>query len=197
MKRFLALLSAVTFLIGSVAAAPQVKERRLTDLDVIPTKVLKRSISPEFYQTLLVSPVKGWVVVRSQLVGTRLFGMRIIHSELNGAYDELALQRAHEIQLAGNYSLGQLSPASSVLLHLLIYKTADGVLALSFAHLDEPGGDQWNYWGCARLAVLQDSGRWVEIKGPLGLEGKGWAIRRGMENNIQATLMLEKIPGGR
>ncbi|MEY2496068.1 MAG: hypothetical protein QOJ45_2560 [Verrucomicrobiota bacterium] len=39
-------------------------------------------------------------------------------------------------------------------------------MALSFAHLDEPGGDQADYYGCARLAVLKADGKWTEIKGP-------------------------------
>lgn len=46
------------------------------------------------------------------------------------------------------------------------YQIADGTMALSFAHLDEPGGDQADYYGCARLAVLKADGKWTEIKGP-------------------------------
>ena len=65
----------------------------------------------------------------------------------------------------------------SVLLHLLVYQTADGTMVLSFPTLDEPGGNQSYYWGCARLGVLKSDGRWVEIEGPEGLHGKGWAVR--------------------
>lgn len=197
MKALLTAVILIASLAHSLAASPPTQERRLKDLNVIPTRVLQRSISPQFYQTLLVSPVEGWIVVRAQLAATHLSGMRVVRSELDGAYDELALQRAREVRIAGDYSLGQLIPTSNVLMHLLIYKTADGILALSFAHLDEPGGDQWHYWGCARLAVLQNSGKWIDIRGPEGLEGKGWAIRRGFENNHLAALKLENIPGSR
>jgi hypothetical protein len=198
MKPFLSLLTAVTllaFFSTGMLAAPA-KGRMLTDLQVIPTRVLQRSISPKFYKSLLISPVEGWVIVRASLSGTRLSGARIIRSDMDGAFDALALQRAREVLIAGNYTTDRPNLGSSILLHLLIYKIADGTMALSFAHLDEPGGDQADYFGCARLAVLKADGKWTEIKGPEGLEGKGWAIRRGMRNNLEAALKMEpKIPG--
>jgi hypothetical protein len=186
----------VVFLGSSFAAQPVAEGRTLTDMNVIPTRVLQRSISPKFYKTLLISPVQGWIVVRAQLSGTHLSGIRVIRSELNGVYDPLALKLASEVQIAGNYSIEKPNVGSSVLLHLLIYQIADGTMALSFAHLDEPGGDQADYYGCARLAVLKPDGKWTEIRGPEGLEGKGWAIRRGFQNNLEATLRMElKLPG--
>jgi hypothetical protein len=199
MKSSLALLTVVICLLfpgGGFAAKPPGEPRVLTDLKVIPTRVLQRSISPQFYKSLTISPVAGWIVVRAQLAGTRLSGMRIIRSELNGAYDSLALKLANEVLIAGNYTSDRPNLGSSVLLHLLIYQIADGTMALSFAHLDEPGGDQAEYYGCARLAVLKANGKWTEIKGPEGLEGKGWVVRRGFKNNIDAALRMEpKLPG--
>jgi hypothetical protein len=60
------------------------------------------------------------------------------------------------------------------------------------------GGDQADYYGCARPAVLKADGKWTEIKGPGGLEGKGWAVRRGLKNNLEAALKMElKLPGSR
>ncbi len=167
--------------------------RTIQDIDVIPGRVLQRSISPAFYRTLRVSPIKGWVIVRGVLTGVKLGGLRVIHSEPNALNDHLALQRASEVQIAGNYSLDKGSLNSSVLVHLLLYQTADGTLALSFAHLDEPGGEQMQYYGCARLAVLKDDGKWVDIKGPDTLEGKGWAVRQGAKNDLQAAMKTEQI----
>ncbi len=196
MKPFLTILILVAFLHNAFATPPPAKGRKLGDLNVIPTRVLQRFISPKFYKTLLISPVQGWIVVRAQLSGTRLSGIRVIRSELNGVYDALALKLAKEVLIAGNYTLDRPNLGSSILLHLLIYQVADGTMALSFAHLDAPGGDQKKYFGCARLAVLKSDGKWTEIKGPEGLEGKGWAIRgSGLENNLAATLKLERIPG--
>ena len=164
---------------------------------MIPKRVLKRSISPKFYKTLLVSPVKGWVIVRGNLgVDARMIGGRIVHSELNGEFDALALKLAKEVQLAGYYSLDKPRVPGSVSMHLLIYQIADGTMALSFPHLDAPGGDQQRYFGCARLSVLKANGKWTEIKGPPDLHDKGWAVRTpGLENNIKAILRLERIPG--
>jgi hypothetical protein len=197
MKLFLVLLTVVALLpfFSTGTFATTAKGKTLTELKVIPTRVLQRSISPKFYKSLTISPVEGWVVVRANLSGTRLSGARIIRSDMDGAFDALALQRAKEVLISANYTTDRPNLGSSILLHLLIYKIADGTMALSFAHLDEPGGDQADYYGCARLAVLKADGKWTEIKGPEGLEGKGWVIRRGIKQNLEATLRMEpKIP---
>jgi hypothetical protein len=181
------------FAAEAIAAAPvSAKSRTLTDLKVIPTKVLQRSISPKFYKSLLISPVQGWIVVRANLAGTRLSGMRVTRSDLGGTYDALALKLASEVRLAGGYTLERPNSPPSVLLHLLIYQIADGTMALSFAHFDEPGGDQMQYYGCARLAVLKSDGKWTEIKGPESLDGKGWAVRQGLKNDLNSSLKLER-----
>jgi hypothetical protein len=194
MKMFLSILFLIAFFLPAGGATLDSNGRTIVELKVIPTRVLQRSISRKFYKSLVISPVKGWIIVRAQLMGTHLSGARVIHSELDGTYDALALQRAREVLISANYTTDRPNLGSSVLVHLLIYKIADGTMALSFAHLDEPGGDQAEYYGCARLSVLKPDG-WVEIKGPESLEGKGWVIRRGAKQNLEATLRMEpKIP---
>jgi hypothetical protein len=115
----------------------------------------------------------------------------VIHSELNGVYDALALKLAKEAKLAGYYSIERPNLQGSVLLHLLIYQIADGTMALSFLHLEQAGGDQVEYYGCARLAVLKSDGKWIDLKGPESLEGKGWVVREGVKNNLALTLKME------
>jgi hypothetical protein len=193
---FLTALILLTLLRSSNAALPPAKGRTITELNIVPTRVLQRSISPKFYKSLLISPVQGWIVVRGNLTGTRLVGPRVIRSELNGAYDALALKLANDVVISGYYSIERPNLGAPLLLHLFIYHIADGTMALSFAHFDEPGGDQMQYWGCARLAVLKNDGKWTEIEGPPGLQGKGWAVRQGMRNDIKASLKLENLPGG-
>jgi hypothetical protein len=196
MKPSLSLLTALilaAFVLSSFAAPRSAQGRTLTEINVIPARILKRSVSPNFYKTLLISPVEGWVVVRGNLSSTRLTGSRVVHSELGGRYDSLAIQRAQDVVMAGNSTIEKPNTKSSVLLHLLIYKIADGTLALSFAHLDGPGGDQMAYYGCARLAVLKSDGRWTEIKGPENLEGKGWAVRQGPRDSVEAAVKLNLL----
>ena len=199
MKPFLTSAVILVASIGSSIAAPApAKGRLLTDLNVIPTRVLQRSVSPKFYKSLLISPLEGWITVRGQLSGTQLSGARVIRSELKGLFDPLALQLAKEAQIAGNYTIDRPNVKSSVLLHLLVYEIADATMVLSFAHFDEAGGDQMQYYGCSRLLILK-GGKWSEIKGPASLDGKGWAVRQGLRNNMKATLLVEKLPdnGGR
>ncbi len=187
-------LLIVSFLLASLApgfaAQAPPANRKLGDLNVIPMQVLQRSISPRFYRSLLVSPVEGWVVVRASLSGTRLSGARVIHSELQGQYDPLALQLAKEASIAGNYAIDRPNVPASVLLHVLVYKIADGTMVLSFAHLDHPGGNQMQYYGCSRLLTLK-SNKWSEIAGPESLQGKGWAVRQGIKNSLLDSLKLE------
>jgi hypothetical protein len=123
-------------------------------------------------------------MVRGQLVGTQLSSLKVVHSELNGAYDSLALERAKGVRISGYYALDRLNKSGNVLVHLLIYKIADGTMALSFAHLDEPGGDQQQYSGCANLAVSKGDGRWTEIESVPSLQGKGIAVRSVRNSNF-------------
>ena len=190
MKPLLISLVLIASLTPGFAAQPSSANRKIGDLNVIPTRVLQRSISPRFYKSLLVSPVEGWVVVRANLSGTRLTGARVVHSELKGLYDPLAMQLAKEALIAGNYSIDRPNVPGSVLLHVLVYRIADGTMVLSFAHLDHPGGNQMEYYGCARLLTLK-ADKWTEIQGPESLQGKGWAVRQGTKNSYTDSLKLE------
>jgi hypothetical protein len=160
------------------AKAPTGKVRTISDISSIPHQVLQRSISPKFYKTLLISPIEGYVVVRGQVSSTtHLSGLRVIHSELGGAYDSIALERARAMTISGYYSTDKIIQTGNVLVTLLVYKIADGTAALSFAQVDEPGGDQAQYYGCAVLAVLKNDGKWTEIKSVDSLQGKGLVLR--------------------
>jgi len=102
MKPLLTLLIAVGFLSNNaLAEVPLAQGKRIQELNLISTRVLQRSISPWFFKSLCVSPIEGWVVVRANIVDTHFSGPRIIHSELDGAYDELALKLANEQSIEG------------------------------------------------------------------------------------------------
>ncbi|MDQ6622903.1 MAG: hypothetical protein M3Y86_05395 [Verrucomicrobiota bacterium] len=174
----------------------------MTQIPGIPTEILKRFISPDFFKSLRVSQVDGWIEVRGDLVGTHLMGSRVIHSESDGAYDSVALDIAREIQLHGYNTIGFLNHVVPVRVHVFVYKIADGTMFLSFPTIDNAGGNQFRYYGCARLAVHKYDGEWVNLKGPPGLEGKGFMVRRGPADSIEDQSKLEKIvtngflPGG-
>ena len=145
-KALLIILVLISFVGSALAADTPTQGRTIKDLNVIPTRVLKRSISPKFFKTLLISPVKGWVVVRGNLSGARISGARVVRSDLKGEFDALALKLAKEVQIAGDYAIDRPNRGGSVLMHLLIYQIADGTMALSFPHLDGPGGDHRILW---------------------------------------------------
>jgi len=191
MKAWLTIL--VLFSLAYPAASAPLsnsKGRTITELNVVPAKVLQRSVSRKFYQSLLKSPVEGWISVRAKVSGAKLSGMRIVKSDLGGAYDAIALKLASEVRLSGNFTTDRPNIAPAVLLHLLVYQIADGTMALSFAHFDEPGGNQMEYYGGAKLMVKKSDNKWVEIEGPEGLQGKGWAVKQGPKTSID-TMKLE------
>ena len=177
MKRLLLLLIPALVANSSFGFVTPGNIRTISNISSIPQRVLQRTISPKFYQSLLISPVEGYVAVRGQIDGTHLTGLRVVHSELDGAYDSLALDRAKAVTIVGYYGLDRSNKSGNVVVHLLIYKIADGTMALSFTNIDEPGGDQQEYYGCAVLAVLKRDGRWTEIKSVPTLQGKGIAVQ--------------------
>lgn len=127
---------------------------------------LSRMVSPKFYRSLQISPIQGWVVVRGQVAAGRVSGAKVIHSELGGAYDQLALDLAHNLNVIGFARRENLGPTPPILLHVLIYEIADARLAISFAHLDGPGGSQMRYYGAAWMAVQKPNHLWETIEPP-------------------------------
>ena len=117
MKPLLFVLITVVLAGSSFGSVSPDKVRTLSDISSISPRVLQRSISPRFYKGLLISPIEGCIIVRGQLSGTRLTGMKIVHSELNGAYDSLALERAKAVTISGYYVLDRMNSTSSVLVH--------------------------------------------------------------------------------
>ena len=196
MKALLVLLVLLTF-VGrqSFAEAPRsVHGRTLGEIDLISKRVLKRSISPKFYQSLLISPIEGLIEVRAMVSGGKLFQEKIVRSDLDGRFDQIALQTAKEMMILGDYKLDSQIKTSAVRVHVLIYQIADGTMVLSFATLDRPGGEQADYFGSARLRVLKTDGSWVEITGPSNL--RNLAIRdSGLKNNFELQMKLERISG--
>jgi len=126
-------------------------------------EALLRIVSPKFYQSLTVSPIEGWVVVRGELVNDHLSALRVVRSEAGGTYEKLALELAKNLEVVDLTRVDRSNSRRSVLLHLLVYRIADGTMAISFAHFDEAGGNQLRYSGAAWMAVRKGD-RWNTIE---------------------------------
>jgi len=188
MKPYLPTVLSVCLLLSSGLVAKSSQVRTISDIPSLPHRVLQRSISPRFYKSLLKSPLEGLVIVRGQLGRTtQLSGLKIVHSELGGKFDSVALDRARNLTISGYFATDKLNPTANVLVNFLIYKIADGTAVLSFVQLDEPGGDQQSYYGCAVLEVLKNDGTWVHIPSVDSLEGKGVVVRN-FRNDSKLTL---------
>jgi hypothetical protein len=157
----------VCLTLSLVALATPASARSIDDIPGA-REALLRIVSPKFYRTLLISPVSGWIVARGQLAGTGLASPRIVHSELGGTYDSLAVELANNLQILGYPRMESGQPNPSVLVHVLVYQIRDGKLALSFANLDGAGGNQLRYYGAAWMAVEKPNHLWVTIE-PLRL----------------------------
>ena len=193
MRTFKIPLVLLACLGSTFAAQPPETIRTVKDIPGFPLTVLKRTISPTLYGHLLASPVDGWIAVRGQLTGSHLSGVRVIHSELGGAYDKYALQLARDWRIAGHYGIDKLSPTTPVVVNVLIYQIADGTMALSLPCFDEAGGNQLEYYGSAKLAVQQIDGHWTDLKLPEGPLGKVWAVCSGVRNSFALEMKLQQI----
>jgi hypothetical protein len=162
---------------ASLAARSHPRGKTLKDLSgTIPLGVLQRSVTPKFYQSLLVSPLEDWSVVRAQTAGTRA-GVRVIRPAANPTYDALAVKFANELSLIANDRSRSAEQRDSALMHLLIYKIADGVMAVSFAYSEASAARQTRHFGTVRLTVKTNEGPWTEIKASETGEDKQWSLR--------------------
>lgn len=125
---------------------------------------LRRVVSPKFYQSLLISPVQGWVTVRGTLLGTRMSNPTIISSDADEEFNTLALELANNLEVQGFRRTQTNIYAVPVVLHVAVYNIADGRLGVSFANLDFPGGDQFRYYGSAWMGVLKRNHLWEVIQ---------------------------------
>lgn len=158
----LVLLLSVLTSSAAVDVAPAVP-RTIKDVPEA-REALRRIVSPDFYKSLEISPVGGWITVRGMLSGDHLVGQRIVRSDFSGRYDSLALELAKNLQIRADKREGTLIPTRPVLVHLLIYYIVDGNLAVSFAEFDEVGGSQMKYYGSAWMAVEKGENNWTTIE---------------------------------
>jgi hypothetical protein len=73
------------------------------------------------------------------------------------------LDLANNLQIVDYTRTDRMGPPQAVLLHLLIYKIADGTMAISFAHFEGAGGNQLRYSGAAWMATRKGD-KWVTVE---------------------------------
>ena len=160
------MLSLAVLLVPSAALTARAQETAKTIRDLsgtIPLAVLQRSVGPKFYQSLLVSPLADSSVIRARLAGSRLRDARIIRASENPAYNTLAVRVANELTLVAKDRGAHTRPANSALMHLLVYKIADGFIAVSFAYPEATSGQQHIPLGTVRLSIKKMDGPWTEL----------------------------------
>jgi len=166
---------------NAFAARPNAPSKTIRDLSgTLPLELFQRSVTAKFYRSLLVSPLEDWSIVRAQTAGMRA-GTRVIRPAANPAYDALALKFANELSLVANDRRRSAEQRDSELLHLLIYKIADGVMAVSFAYSEASVARQIKNVGTVRVSIRTKEGRWTEITAPKtrsALHERGRRLRR-------------------
>ena len=142
------------------ASAPPANARTIQNLPDFPLAHLKMSLSPRLYKSLVISPLTAWIVAQ---VGNHNADPKIVHSEAGGTFDLLALSMAKMWSPVGYNTTESKTQSPSLMVHLLLYKLPDGLMAVNFAH-----NDQAFYAGIQRsdvwVGVFKD-GKWARIGG--------------------------------
>lgn len=189
---FLGVLSLMVVLVWSApeacATRSQTSGKTIKDLsDAIPLGVLERSVGPKFYQSLLRSPIEDWTTVRARIGGTRLSDARVIRASKNPGCNSVAVKFANELTLLADDP----RRADFALMHLLLYRIADGVMAVSFAYPEAAPRQQLKSIGTVRLSVKTKEGPWSEIKPLETTQDKGWSLR---ESRGPRVRRIDRMP---
>jgi hypothetical protein len=137
-----------------------VHPRTIQSLPNFPLTTLKTSLSPRLYKSLTVSNLDAWIVAQVPPYGGE---PKITHSEGGGVFDKLALSMAKEWGAVGYNATESRTHQPALKVHLLIYKIADGVMAVNFSNNDEAfyAGRQYSdVW----VGIWKD-GKWTRIGG--------------------------------
>lgn len=175
MRPFLATALALLAIAPAFAAQPP-KPRTIRvpngptilQLPGFPAAYLKFNLSPKLYKSLSVSPVEAWVV--AQTSASPGIEPKIIRSDAGGHYDRFALSLAKEWGMV-NYDTTEFRFRRPTLdVHLLIYKIANGIMAVNFSKNEE-----------AAYAGFQHTDVWVGV-----WNGKNWATIGGTKRTRES-----------
>ena len=142
-------------------AAPPANAPTIRNLPGFPLAHLKMSVSPRLYKSLIISPVTAWIVAQAPAVqGAEA---KIVRSDAGGVFDNLAKEMAKGWSLVGYDTTESRTQRPLTMVHLVIYKLPDGLMAVNFSHNDQAfyhGMQHSDVW----VGVFKD-GKWTRIGG--------------------------------
>ena len=162
--RTLLTLIVVALAVQSFGAQQPASTRTIKNLPNFPLETLRAGVGRTLYRSLAVSPIAAYLMARTSLVGGRSANAKIIHSEGNGAYDQMLLAMANGYSISGQNTTETRLANDSLNVHLLIYEVKDGKMAVCFSHNDDARYQGYRQSGIAWVGILQ-GGKWVTISG--------------------------------
>jgi hypothetical protein len=157
---FFTLFFALSGFAAPAPAAPA-NARTIKNLPGFPIAHLKLSLSPRLYKSLVISPVTAWVVASApNMKGAE---PKILRSDAGGAFDRLAQEFAKGWGSVGYDTTESRTQRPTLGVHLLVYRIADGLMAVNFAHNDQAfyhGRQHTEVW----VGVYKD-GKWTKVGG--------------------------------
>lgn len=147
--------------VAAPAPAAPANARTIRNLPGFPVAHLKTSLSPRLYKSLSISPVTAWVVTRApNIQGAE---PKILRSDAGGVFDKLAQEFAKGWTSVGYDTTESRTQRPTLSVHLLVYRIADGLLAVNFSQNDQAfyhGRQHSEVW----VGVFKD-GNWTRIGG--------------------------------
>jgi hypothetical protein len=137
---------------GFFLAAARVDARTMLDIPGFSAAGMRAYLPAEAYSRLVNEPVKAWILLRGQIVNSKVAGARVIHSEGGGVYDKAAVQIANGMDLYTDITASRLPP--SVVVHVLVYQLPKGEHALALAQDDSLGASNFIYSRSLRMRFL-------------------------------------------
>jgi len=139
-SRFLFLTLVITFAVAPLNASA----RTMADLPGVPLAGLHAYLPLEAYNKLVNAPIKAWIVVRGQIIGTKIVGARVVHSEGNHVYDKVCLRMAGDMGVYTDVTASRIAPA--VVVNVFIFQLPNGNEdALGYAQDESLGASNFIY----------------------------------------------------
>ncbi len=165
MKKSLVVLLAFLAVSTLWSANPPAHVRTVKDLKGFPLGALKDKLSRPFYRSIEISPVDAWVVAKADVFSSHTASAHIVHPDGDGVWDKFLLERANNYSVTGNNTIESRLQNDSLFLHLLVFKTADGYLAICFPYFDDARYAGYFQGGNAWVGLLKN-GKWTRISKP-------------------------------